>query len=188
MVNKQEVNESIDSYLGETEKNILKTIDKNTLKFFLSKKIKLGVSYIIKGSPEKLKQFKAFYLALCNKGATRLKYGSYMISEYASELTNPELAGDLVVDELMFLYSHKNDIDLGNSETWLAKTIINFVANRNRKGYTTIILTERNLPMIKDSNELNYISLKDLCNANNIKNTITKDNSVKVTKSSSFYQ
>ena len=159
MVDKREVTESIDSYLGEEEKAVLRTLSKSTLKLFLSKRIQLGKSYIVRGTPEILKQFKAFYLVSCNKGTIRFKFGSYMMSEYASTLTNGDPNGDLVVDELLFLYAHKNDIDLGNSETWLAKTIVNSVANRNRKGYATVLLTERDLPLIKQSGELEYINL-----------------------------
>lgn len=62
MVDKREVTESIDSYLGEEEKAVLRTLSKNTLKLFLSKRIQLGKSYIVRGTPEILKQFKAFYL------------------------------------------------------------------------------------------------------------------------------
>ena len=172
MVDKREVTESIDSYLGEEEKAVLRTLSKNTLKLFLSKRIQLGKSYIVRGTPEILKQFKAFYLVSCNKGTTRFKFGSYMMSEYASTLTNGDPNGDLVVDELLFLYAHKNDIDLGNSETWLAKTIVNSVANRNRKGYATVLLTERDLPLIKQSGELEYINLTTKAIENRNSNTV----------------
>ena len=159
MVDKREIVESIDSYLGEKERDILKTIDKDTLKLFIQQRIKLETSYIVKGSRKLLEQFRAYYLAISNKGVTRLKYGSYMLTEYASQLSNSDMANDLVVDELLFLYAHKNDIDLGNSETWLAKTIVNSIANRNRKNYATIILSERNLPLIEPSGEAKVIDL-----------------------------
>ena len=158
MLDKQEAIESIDSFLGEKEIEVLKTLTPDILRMFMSKKIRLDTSYYIRGTRKLLTQFKAFYLASCLKGVVRPKYSLQMITERASLLCNGS-TDDIVVDEVLFLYAHKNDIDLGNSETWLAKTIVNDVANRNRKGYVTIILSERDLEGIKASGELKFIRL-----------------------------
>lgn len=159
MIDKKEATESIDSYLGEKEKEVLKTLDKNTLKLFISKKIKPYTSYYVRGTEKLLRQFKAYYLVCCNKEEERLKYGLQMLTERVKLLSGYDLTDNIGVDEILFIYAHKNDMDLGNSETWLAKTIINDVANRNRKGYVTIILSERDLDLVKASGELVPINL-----------------------------
>jgi len=170
MIDKRDVQESIDSYLGDSEIQILKTIDKRTLALFLSKKVQLNTSYFVRGTEKLLNQFKAYYLVLSNKESIRLKHGKYMISEYAQHLTQQTLDDDIGVEELLFLYSHDNESKLGNSELWLTTTIINEVANRTRKGYTTIILSERSIPDIEKSKEVKVINLL----SNNKKYTLKK--------------
>lgn len=158
MIDKREVAESIDSYLGEREKEVLKTLTPSILKSFMQLRIKLNTSYYVYGTRTLLAQFKAFYLASCLKEVARPKYGMQMITDRAQMLfeDSPE---DLGADEVLFLYAHSNNVSTGKSEEWLARTIINDVANRNRKGYTTIILTERELPEIKRCGELIPVSL-----------------------------
>ena len=162
MVNKREVQESIDSYLGDSEKIILKTIDKKTLALFLSKKIKLNTSYFVKGNEKLLKQFKAFYLVLRNKDSVRLKHGKYMLSEYVRNylsITTPSNIDDIEVEELLFLYAHENGSGTDKLDAWMSKAIINEISNRNRKDYTTIILSERSIPEIEKSKEVEVINL-----------------------------
>ena len=158
MINRKEAKESIDSYLGEKEKSVLRTIDKETLKLFKNKHIIPNTSYYVRGFKAILEQFKAYYLVNCLKEEIRPKYGLHMITEWASLLSSTSM-DDYGADDVLFLYAHKNDIDIGKSEEWLAKTIINDVANRNRKGYATVILTERDLPLIKTCGELTPITL-----------------------------
>lgn len=158
MLNEKEAKESIDSYLGEKEKEVLKTLSPATLKLFMSKRIKLGTSYYVRGTRELLSQFKAFYLVTCLKEVTRPKYSMQMISDRAQMLSG-DSTEELGADEVLFLYAHKNVKGMGRSEEWLAKTIINDAANRNRKGYATIILTERDLKEIKECGEFIPISL-----------------------------
>ncbi len=161
MINKKEANESIDSYLGETEKAVLKTLTSPILKLFMSKRLKLNTSYYVRGTKDLLAKFKAFYLATCLKETNRPKYSLQMITDRAQMLFDgsPE---DLGADEVLFLYAHKNDRDIGKTEEWLSKTIINDIANRNRKGYVTIILSERDLEAIKSCGELVTINLLTL--------------------------
>jgi hypothetical protein len=153
MLNKEEAKESIDSYLGDKEKEVLKTLTPSTLRLFMSKKIQLDKSYYILGTQTLLKQFKAFYLVNCLKETNRPKYSMQMISDRAQMLSGGATE-DLGADEVLFLYAHKVGKDIGKTEEWLAKTIVSDVANRNRKGYVTIILTERRIDLIKECGEV----------------------------------
>ena len=158
VVNKKEIEESIDVYLGEQQKEILKTIDFKTLKMFIKAGIKLGTSYFVKGEPQILNQFRAFYLANSTKGKERLKYGSKMIYEYAELLSTPGGKDDIGVDEVLFIYAHKDNIDIGNTDNWLNKTILNEVAHRNLKGYVTIILSERSIEFLEKSGQFTVLN------------------------------
>ena len=158
VVNKKEIEESIDVYLGEQQKEILKTIDFQTLKMFIKAKIKLGVSYIVKGDNKVLNQFRAYYLANSTKGKERLKYGSKMISEYAEMLTTPEGREDLGVDDVVFIYAHKENPDIGKQDIWLNQTVLNEAINRKLKGYVTIILSERQIPDLEQSGQFEVLN------------------------------
>ena len=128
VVNKKEIEDSIDVYLGQ-QKEVLKTIDFPTLKMFIKAKIELNTSYFVKGDYKILNQFRAYYLANSAKGKERLKYGSKMISEYASILSSDN-KDDLGVDEVLFIYAHKDNVDIGNTDNWLNQTILNEIVNR----------------------------------------------------------
>lgn len=183
MLDKQEAKESIDSYLGEKEKEVLKTLTPSVLKLFMSKRIKLDKSYYVRGNRDLLSKFKAFYLASCLKEVNRPKYSMQMISDRAQILSGGAIE-ELGADEVLFLYAHKVGKDLGKSEEWLAKTIINDIANRNRKGYVTIVLTERSIELIQDCGELIPIYLNPKQISTNGTTTATKSNSVKKKSSS----
>lgn len=158
MINQEEIMESIDSYLGESEIETLKTITKEKLKTFLKKKVKLNTSYFIKGDQETLKQFKAFYLVLVNKGSNRMKYSYRMLTEYLRTLGEGTV-DDIVVDELLFLYSHDNEsYRTEASVAWVTSTILNEVANRNRKQLITILLSEKSIPELESSSEFELIN------------------------------
>lgn len=175
MLDKQEAKESIDSYLGEKEKGVLRTLTPPVLKLFMSKRIKLDVSYYVRGNRDLLSKFKAFYLATCLKETNRPKYSMQMISDRAQMLSSGSTE-ELGADEVLFLYAHKVGKDIGKSEEWLAKTIINDVANRNRKGYVTVILSERNLDLIQECGELVTISLNTKkLGINKVKKSPSKD-------------
>jgi hypothetical protein len=45
------------------------------------------------------------------------------------------------------------------AEDWLVETVLNKVANRNRDGLTTVILSEINMPTLESSGELVVINL-----------------------------
>lgn len=158
VVNKKEIQESIDVYLGDKQKEVLKTIDFQTLKMFIKANIELGTSYIVKGEPKILNQFKAYYLANSAKGKERLKHGTRMISEYANLLCSDESKEDIGVDDVLFIYAHKDNIDIGRTNEWLNQTILNDVVNRKLKGYVTIILSERPIDFLEKSGQLKVIN------------------------------
>lgn len=158
VVNKKEIEESIDVYLGEHQKEVLKTIDFQTLKLFIKADIRLNTSYFILGNNKILNQFRAYYLANSAKGKERLKHGSKMISEYASMISSPDGRDDIGVDDVLFIYAHKDNVDIGNTDNWLNQTILNEVVNRKIKGYVTIILSERHIPYLEDSGQLEVLN------------------------------
>lgn len=184
MIDKQEAKESIDSYLGEKEKEVLRTLTPSVLKLFMSKRIKLDKSYYVRGSRDLLNKFKAFYLATCLKEVNRPKYSLQMISDRAQILSGGAIE-ELGADEVLFLYAHKVGKDIGKSEEWLAKTIINDIANRNRKGYVTIVLSERSIELIKDCGELIPIFLNPKQVTANNTAVSTKVDAIKKKRSSS---
>lgn len=157
-------------YLGQTNWEFLKKITAGELQLFLKFPISLDKSYIVYGNKDLLNKFKAFYLTRCIK--KRPLYSQYFISEYASTLsTNTKDDYGLNVDQdLIFLYRHSHMQTLGNSETWLLETILNKVAERNRDGLVTIILSEQRMSFLEESGEFEVINLSEV-----ITNTTLKE-------------
>ena len=64
-----------------------------------------------------------------------------------------------VDQDLIFLYKNNHEYSFGNSETWLAETTRNKIANRNREGLVTVVLSEIRMPVLEESGELEVINL-----------------------------
>ena len=154
-----ELLEFAEKYLGERNCNFFKKITKDELKLFQKFPIDINKSYLVYGNTELLNKFKAFYLTRCIK--KRPIYSQYFILEYAEALSgNTKDEFGLGIDQdLIFLYRHNHMQTLGNSETWLRETILNKVAERNRDGLVTIILSEQRMQTLENCGELAVINL-----------------------------
>lgn len=176
-----ELLEQVKEFIGEENREILKKISGKEKELFIKSPIDIDKSYIVYGNRELLKKFKAFYLTRCVKKKPR--YSQYFILEYAETLSgNTKDEFGLGVDkELIFLYRHEHMQTLGNSEIWLLETILNKVAERNRDGFVTIILSEQRMPYLEKSGELEIINLSKVIVHENIQMALQK----KVTVTSS---
>ena len=154
-----ELLEFTEKYLGEYNWNFFNKITKDELKLFQKFPIDVNQSYLVYGNTELLNKFKAFYLTRCVK--KRPIYSQYFILEYAETLSgNTKDEFGLGIDQdLIFLYRHNHMQTLGNSETWLRETILNKIAERNRDGLVTIILSEQRMQTLENCGELSVINL-----------------------------
>lgn len=159
MTDNLELFEFIKVYLGDDNWKNLKKITSEELSLFSSFTLDINKSYIVFGSEDLLNKFKAFYLTRCVK--KRPLYSQYFILEYAEALSGAtkDEFGLNIDRDLIFIYRHKHMQTLGNSETWLLETILNKVAERNRDGLVTIILSEQRMPFLEKCGELSSINL-----------------------------
>lgn len=182
MLNKEEAKESIDSYLGEKEKEVLKTLTPSTLKLFMKKQVKPGISYYVRGSKKLLEQFKAYYLAICMKEENRPKYSVQMLTERVNLLMATAVS-ELVVDDVLFIYVHEHETGTEKMENWVSASIINDATNRNRKGLVTIILSEREMKDIKKCGEFTAVYLDTVAEKAKEAVKVQKQNQVKADNS-----
>ena len=146
-------------YLGNNNWNYLKKTSKEEFELFKKYDIDLSKSYIVLGSSDLLNKFKAFYLTRCIK--RRPLYDQFYMDVYASQISSTvkDDFGLNVDSDLIFLYKNNHSFTFGNSDAWLKETVLNKIANRNRDGLVTIILTEMSLPTLENSGELIPINL-----------------------------
>ena len=146
-------------YLGQTNWELIKKTSENELKLFQKTPINLDKSYLVLGTEDLLKKYRAFFLTRCIK--KRPLYAQYSMYDYATELSSGvKDDGGLNVDmDLVFLYRHKHQLTIGKSEDWLLETILNKVANRNRDGLVTVILSELRMPLLEECGELEVVNL-----------------------------
>ena len=83
------------------------------------------------------------------------------MDDYANALSSStkDEFGLNVDQDLIFLYKNNHEYSFGNSEAWLAETTLNKIANRNREGLVTIVLSEIRMPVLEESGELEVINL-----------------------------
>lgn len=165
-----ELLEFAEKYLGEHNWSFFKKITKDDFKLFQKFPIDVNKSYLVYGNTELLNKFKAFYLTRCVK--KRPIYSQYFILEYAEALSgNTKDDFGLGIDQdLIFLYRHNHMQTLGNSEIWLCEAIINKVAERNRDGLVTVILSEQRMQSLDKCGELEVINLSKV-----VKNKIVQE-------------
>ena len=153
--------EEISAYLGRKRTKVLDNLSQEDWEKLKNLEVSPTKSYFIKGSRSSLKKFEAYFLFLC--AYNKPLYHKYLITEYAERLSKPatDALDDLIgVDkELIILYMHNVQVGVGNSVNWLVTTVLNKVANRNREGNVTIILSERDFIPFQDSKELINIDL-----------------------------
>ena len=143
------------NYLDSYFKDFIELIqDKETMDYFKSLKVDYKSTYLVFCSDyNRLRQFATYYLI--QKYA---RFQTVNMYEFASDLCDN--SEDLFEKEVMLLFNHKHEINVGNTENWLLTTILNKVATRNREGYRTLVLTERRLPTFENSGEFNLLDLK----------------------------
>lgn len=146
-------------YLGQTNWELIKKTSNKELALFQKQPIDLSKSYLVLGTEDLLNKFRAFFLTRCLK--KRPLYAQYSMHDYASELSSATRdENGLNVDmDLVFLYRHKHQLTLGRSEDWLIETTLNKIANRNREGLSTVILSELKMPLLETCGELQVITL-----------------------------
>ena len=176
-------------YLGEENWDLIKKTSEKELNLFKKHAIDLSTSYIVIGNADILNKYRAFYLTRCVKN--RPLYMQCSMHKYAEELTSDtkDEYGLNIDQDLIFLYLHKYNIStLGNSEKWLMETTLNRVADRNREGLVTIILSEVRAPLLESSGELKVINLSGIITSTNQKEALkellyedTKSNSSEFT-------
>lgn len=146
-------------YLGQTNWELIKKTSEKELKMFQKYPIDVNKSYLVLGTEDLLKKYRAFFLTRCIK--KRPLYAQYSMHDYATELSSASKDdGGLNVDmDLIFLYRHKHQMLTEKAEDWLVETILNKVANRNRDGLATVILSEMSMPTLESSGELEVVDL-----------------------------
>lgn len=146
-------------YLGQSNWELIKKTSEKELALFQKTPIDLTKSYLVLGDKNMLNKYRAFFLTRCIK--KRPLYAQYAMYDYANELsssTKDEFGLNVDMD-LIFLYRHKHQLTIGKSEDWLIETTLNKVANRNRDGLVTVILSEIRMPTLEISGELEVVNL-----------------------------
>lgn len=154
--------EEIAAYLGTEKTKILDNFKPEDWKKFQELQLNTKKSYFVKGTSKRLKKFEAYFLFLC--AYKKPLYKRYLIEEYKDILTAPVNNSDdldeVGVDrELVFLYMHNVEMGVGNTTGWVTITILNKIANRNRHGNSTVVLSERDFPAFQSTEELEVIDL-----------------------------
>ena len=146
-------------YLGQSNWELIKKTSESELKLFQKYPIELDKSYLVLGTEDLLKKYRAFFLTRCIK--KRPLYAQYSMYDYATELSSiTKDDGGLNVDmDLVFLYRHKHQMVTDKAEDWLVETTLNKIANRNRDGLVTVVLSEISMPTLESSGELVVVNL-----------------------------
>ena len=159
-VTKTDINNSLKEYLG---KYALVFKEFTTKDYELFQRVLPKVektAYLVKGSQEILRKFKAYFIIKCVMD--RYEYSSFMLKDYIEGLSTRNdnelfLAG--VSKELLFLYLHHESSGTGGTENWIATATLDRMVNRKREGLITVLLSERTFPIIEKSKEVTVISL-----------------------------
>ncbi len=146
-------------YLGPDNWEFIRKTSKEELLIFQSIDLNTSDSYFVKGNNSLLNKFKAFYLTRCLK--KKPLYTQCSIYEYADGVCSADKDefGLGVAKDLLFLYMHEHISSIGNSRKWLTETVVNRIADRNRIGLVTVILSETKVPEFEECGELKIIDL-----------------------------
>ena len=134
-------------------------------------------SYFVKGKRDLLNKFKAFFLTRCLK--ERPLYVQCSFYEYVEGLSSADKDefGLNVSKDLLFLYLHKHMYEVGRSRQWFVESAINRIADRNRAGLVTVILSEIGVPEIEECGEMKVINLGGAQSLETVKEILEEDNS-----------
>ena len=158
-ITQEDINQEIDDYLGENKK-LIKSLTKEDYKTLKALNIDTAKSYFVKGDQKKLLKFMAYFIL---KGVLeRPSYSKVMLKEYVEGTLDrsDELSSILGTErQLLFLYLHREVSGIGNTEAWIATTSLDKITTRNRKGLVTVVLSERDFPILEKSEELISVDL-----------------------------
>lgn len=163
VVTKDEVVAFFRQYLGSKHLAMLRTLKKDIKKYnlFCSLLPKIEeTAYFVKGGETSLKQFRAFFIAKCVE--KHYEYASFMLKNYISGLidkADDEIFMSGAGKELLFLYLHGETPGVGNTDNWLCKSAIDKMVDRKRNGLITVLLSERDVPIVENSKEVTVINL-----------------------------
>lgn len=169
MTGNSDLRAEISAYLGKTRTLILDILTEKEWETFKALKINPKRSYFVKGNKPILKKFEAYFLFLC--AYNKPLYKNYLFEDYAKLIStsntvsnnNSNVNDDLdevgIDRELVILYMHDVQMGLGNTTGWLTVTVLDKIANRNRQGSVTLVLSERDFVAFQDTSELKYIDL-----------------------------
>lgn len=156
----EEVLDSFYQYLGEKNLKYLRKTKPEEREMFEKLLPSTSKNYFVKGKGSLLKKFKAYFTARCFY--QRPDIATFMLKEYIEGITennDDELFVAGSEKELVFLYLHGEVSGWGNTDNWIASTTIDKVANRKRRGLKTVILSERDFPLLEETKELKVIDL-----------------------------
>ena len=159
-IKRGDISKEIENYLGEENLKLIKSLTKEEYEKFKKLDIDPSKSYFVKGNREKLDKFMAFFLTKCVY--ERPSYMKIMLKEYIEGYLEKHDEGTFLLGadkQLLFLYLHKETSGIGNTDAWIGTSTLDKTANRNRKGLTTVVLSERTFDLLESSSEFTVIKL-----------------------------
>lgn len=168
-VQKTELFKQLKSYLGKDNWEAMRHTSKLELSLFQKFVIDLNKSYFIKGSQDLLMKFKAFYLTRCLK--KHPLYVQCSINDYVEGLVSADRDefGLNVSKDLLFLYVNRHLPTLGNSRLFQTEITIGKIADRNRDGLITVVLSETSVSEFEQCGEMDIINLYESVQSSNTK-------------------
>jgi len=154
--------EEFDAWAEKYLEGYFETFKKMTKKdndYFKSLGINNQKSYYVVGDRDKLELFITYYLMLkCQR------FSTYMVSEFASEIY---MHNDIIDCEVLILYNHGHKTYTGGGESAIWNTVLDRASSRNRVKekkvrFKTIVLSERDIPYIRNSGEFENLDLNNL--------------------------
>ena len=159
-ITKEYLENDFDRYVGEKVKKILQRTTLKQMKLFESLVSNTRGAYFVKGSRKMLRRFQAYFIAKCASKA--YSYATFMLKEFVEGYTENSDDDAFVAGrgkDLLFLYLHREAAGTGNTDTWMGKTVLDKITNRKRKGLVTVVLSEREFPVLEGSKELKVLDL-----------------------------
>ena len=115
-IKRGDVNNEIESFLGEENCRIFRSMTQAEFSKFSKYKVDLSCSYFVEGNKDKLDKFMAYFLLMCSY--YRPSYARIMLKEYLEGYLerHDEATFLLGADkQLLFLYLHKESAGIGNT-------------------------------------------------------------------------
>ena len=154
-VTQEYLENDFDRYVGTRVKDLLSQTTLKQMEFFDTKIGKIKGAYFVKASKSLLDKFQAYFIAKCAPKA--YSYSTFMLKDFLSGLIN-NIGDELFVagtgKDVLFLYLHGELSGIGNTDNWVSTSTVDIAANRTRKGLITVVLSERQLELLKVSSKL----------------------------------